>query len=101
MTTADDPRVADAVVMWSGYGTKSWPARDERRVEAAFGGSAGELMRCVRALVDDFYASDARHVAVDLADMGRRAEADFRVRHPEVAEQVVEALSWCYTFDFR
>jgi hypothetical protein len=100
MTTAD-PRVSQAVVVWTGFGRAPSPVRDDALVEQQFGELALDLMPLVRTLDDAFYESDARHVAVDDADMARRASADFRAVHPEVPEEAVEALAWCYTYDYR
>lgn len=100
LSTAD-PRVSEAVVLWTGYGSTVSPVRDESLVEIRFGDLALGLMPLVRALDDDFYDSDACHVALDGADMARRAKADFQARHPEVADAATEALAWCYTYDYR
>lgn len=100
LTTAD-PRVSEAVVAWTGYGSAMWPDRDESRVEDRFGELAFDLMPLVHRLSEAFYASDARFIASDLADMSRRAKADFEVLHPEVTDAAVEALAWCYTFDHK
>jgi len=100
LTTAD-PRVSEAIVIWTGFGSSVSPVRDETLVETRFGDLATELMPLVRALDDEFYDSNARLVAVDTVDMARRAKADFRALHPEVEEKATDALAWCYTFDFR
>lgn len=100
LTTAD-PRVSEAVVLWTGHGSATSPVRDESLVEKQFGDLALDLMPLVRTLDDAFYESDARHIAVDDADMARRAAADFRALHPEVSEEAIKALAWCYTYDYR
>jgi hypothetical protein len=55
----------------------------------------------IHSLVDDFCFSDAEDEVADLAQMRDRAAAEFRGRHPEIAEDAVQALRWCYTFDNR
>jgi hypothetical protein len=91
-----------AVVAWTGYGKTPSPRRDEQHLAAELGAhEATSLLPQVRALEDDFYASDARDTASSLADMGQRASIDFRRLHPEVDELVVEAFAWCYTFDYK
>ena len=55
----------------------------------------------IRALEDDFYATDARFKAPDLVTMADMAADDFRGKHPEISEQAVEALVWCYTWDSK
>jgi hypothetical protein len=61
----------------------------------------GDLLNAIEALAKDFYSSEAVHEVADLAEMGDRAAAEFRERHPEIAEDAVDALRWCYTFDNR
>lgn len=34
-------------------------------------------------------------------DVGPLAVADFRDLHPEVGEEAVRALAWCYAYDFK
>jgi hypothetical protein len=52
-------------------------------------------------LEEDFYSSDARLTASDLKEMARLSSEHFKRRYPAVADEIVEAFSWCYTFDFR
>jgi hypothetical protein len=50
---------------------------------------------------DDFYESDARYTAADIKEMGDLASAQFRRNHLEVSEEAIEALAWCYTYDYK
>jgi hypothetical protein len=94
--------LSDAIVTWTGRGRTSWPARDEQLVVEEFGTErAAELMPLIRQLVDDFYTSDAVHTVADLKEMGDKAAAQFAARHPEISEAAVDALAWCYTWDYR
>lgn len=94
--------VAKAIIVWTGFGETSWPSRDDARVVAALGPEvASTVMPTVRSLEDDFYLSDAQHVATDLTDMAERASADFARIHPEVPDDAVRALAWCYTYDYK
>ena len=98
----DSALVSDAVVWWTGWGRKSWPSREDDDVVERFGqDTALDLLPAIKGLESDFYASDARHRARALAEMGEQAAADFRLLHPEVAEDAVQAFAWCYTFDFK
>jgi hypothetical protein len=63
--------------------------------------AAAELLPRIRALEDDFYATDARFKAPDLVTMGNMAADDFRRQHPEISEEAVEALACCYTWDYK
>jgi hypothetical protein len=63
--------------------------------------AAAKWLPILHALEDDFYASTARYTAKDLQEMSEVASEEFRKGHPEVEETVVQALAWCYTFDFK
>jgi hypothetical protein len=60
-----------------------------------------ELISEADSLEDDFYVSAARFAVGDLVRMGDRAAEDFRLRHPEIAEEAVQPLKWCSTFDYK
>jgi hypothetical protein len=36
-----------------------------------------------------------------LEAVGRKAAATFRAAHPEVSDDAVRALTWCYTWDWK
>lgn len=98
----DATELSEALVLWTGRGQHAWPHRDEASVVDAFGEErALDLLSRIKTLEEEFYESDARVTASDLREMGDRAAAEFRARHPELSEDAVEALAWCYTFDFK
>jgi hypothetical protein len=79
-----------------------YPARDEARLVARYGMDvAVRLLPRLRSLEAEFYDSDARDTSSDLVAMGERAASQFREQHPELSEDAVQALAWCYTWDFR
>ena len=95
MTPSEWRRVGEAIVVWSGWGQASHPLRDERLVMRHFGHSAAiQLLPVVRSLVDDFYSSDARYSAMDLAEMGRLSFDEFAKKYPELPRDAVSALAW-------
>jgi hypothetical protein len=93
-----EPSLSDAVVKWTGWGVSSAPTRDDDYVER-IGGMA--LVQRVKELETDFYQSTARHVVADIGEAARVAAAEFRGRHPDVGEDAVDALAWCYSYDFK
>ena len=96
------PTLSAAVVVWTGWDSRSLPSRDERQLAAQFGEDAARaLLPQLRALEQEFYSSDAVRVSADLREMGERAATQFRGRHPELSEEAVQALAWCYTYDFK
>ena len=91
-----------AVHCWTGWGESAIPIRDDDRLRDLFGASKGNaLLSELKDLYDAFYLSEARLVSKDMAEMADRCARDFRLKHPTVPEEVVRALVWCYTFDYR
>jgi hypothetical protein len=60
-----------------------------------------EFLPAVRRAEREFYESDARYTVEDLAQMGDVAADRFRSARPEIRDDAVRALAWCYTYDFR
>lgn len=99
---SDPGLVSEAILVWTGWCETSWPVRDEQRLVARFGEKIAEnLLPVVRELERQFYESDAHLRAADLSAMGALAARRFRMLHPELSEDAVDALAWCYTFDNR
>jgi hypothetical protein len=102
VTEPSGEALSEAMVVWTGYGEAVSPRREEARLVTVFGDEgATSLLPHLRRLEADFYESEARHDAPDLVQMGRQASDEFRRRHPDVSDAAVEALAWCYTFDFK
>jgi hypothetical protein len=100
----DPSLVSEAIVVWTGWQESSWPTRDEGegRPATRFGAEeASTLLSRLKQLEDQFYASNARFTISDLAEAGDIAADEFRETHPEISEDAIRALAWCYTFDFK
>jgi hypothetical protein len=98
----NSPQLAEAVRIWTGWGTSLLPNRNDARVVQHYGEEkAAQLLPMIKLLEDDFYTSDARFTAEDLAEMAVVASQHFAQKHPGIDEDIVEALTWCYTFDFK
>jgi hypothetical protein len=52
-------------------------------------------------LEDDFYAPIADVVTGSGSELADKAKAEFLKLHPLVARSVVDALYWCYSYDYR
>jgi hypothetical protein len=88
----DADEVSDAVLVWSGYGETSWPARDEGPLVARYGEHrALDLLPLVKTLECEVYESDVYRTEADLAAVGRKAARQFRLAHPEVSDEAVDA----------
>jgi hypothetical protein len=98
----NSPVFTEALLVWTAYGLDTAPRRDDASVISQFGAeAASELLPAMKSLMDEFYLSDAKYTAADLVEMGRMATKEFKAKHPEVADEALEALAWCYTFDFK
>jgi hypothetical protein len=92
----------EGTLLWTGWGLNPYPTRDESIIVRRFGPEvATKLLSAIKDLEEEFYRSDARFVATNLAEMGRISAEQFRRNHPGVAEEIVQAFTWCYTFDFK
>jgi hypothetical protein len=98
----DSPQLIEAVRLWTGWGRSMMPSRDDARLADQLGFEfAATLLPLIKSLEDDFYSSDARFVAVDIKEMEKLSSEDFKRKHPTVADEIVKAFAWCYTFDFK
>ena len=83
---ATEPRLTRAVVEWTGWGRTPIPARDDARVIARFGHAAGPaLAKATRRLEADYSADSA----------------EFRMRHPELGVDALDALAWACATEAR
>jgi len=102
VTNMDAAEISRAVATWTGWGRTTSPTRNDAVVVEEFGAARGtKLLALLRTLEEDFYTSNARIEAPDLASMGRQSSKEFRQRHPELEAEVATAFAWCYTFDFK
>ena len=98
----DSAEFTEAFLVWTAWGRDIMPRRDDASVISRFGAEvASELLPAIKSLMDEFYLSDAKYVAPDLVAMGKMATEEFKAKHPRVADEVLKALGWCYTFDYR
>ena len=98
----DGDDLTRAMMLWTGRGTRSWPHRDDAALVREFGEDRGfDLLMAVRSLEADFYRSEAHLTEPDLGAMTARAAAEFRSQHPDAPAAVVDALAWCYSFDYK
>ncbi|MGN7859076.1 hypothetical protein ACTJI8_00695 [Microbacterium sp. 22303] len=102
MTNLIDGEISHAIVLWSGKGLSSYPVRDEEAIFREFGHELGQtLLPRILSLEAEFYDSKAHVEAVDLVQMGMRAASEFSARHPEIGKAAIDALAWCYTYDYK
>ena len=98
----NSPVFTEAFLIWTAYGRDIMPRRDDASVVTRFGDkAASKLLPEIKSMIDEFYQSDAKYTATDLVEMGKIATKEFQAKHPEITGEVLKALAWCYTFDFK
>jgi hypothetical protein len=102
MNNLNSSQLIEAVRVWTGWGRSIAPSRDDARLVNHFGDQvAARLLPLIKSLEKDFYSSDAQLVAANLQEMEKLASEQFKRKHPAVADEIVKAFAWCYTFDFK
>jgi hypothetical protein len=102
VSTGSSSELIEAMHLWTGWGQYAGPNRNNARVTARFGPDKGNvLLKQVRSLAADFYSSSAPHIARNTNELVTLSVADFRRTHPDVPTDIVDALVWCYTCDYR
>lgn len=97
-----DLQLSLGIVAWTGWGIASYPVRDHESLVATLGPDAVvDLLPRIRQAEEEFYLSDAQLRAPDIQSMGEMAAQDFRRIRPDVSDDAVKALAWCYTFDYK
>lgn len=94
--------VSEAIVVWTGKGDSPGPDPDEQRLVRRFGAlGAADLLPLLQRLADEFDESDAYATVPGAAEMGDAAAERFRKLHPELTDEAVEALAWCYSWRWK
>jgi hypothetical protein len=102
MSSSDPSLLAEAVAVWTGWGQKSWPNRDDAALLDRFGAESGTaLLKTLMVLKAEFYSSNAWREAPNLAAVGRTAAEEFKSKHRELPDEIAEAFAWCYTYDWK
>lgn len=97
----DPVMTSRAIVVYTGRGLSPFPVRSPERLAEYFGPLvAADLAPVVDRLDEEFYevspaSSETLEAAAD------RAVAVFVQRHPELTRDAVDALRWCYTYDWK
>jgi hypothetical protein len=99
---SDSATVSKAITVWIGWRRFSYPHGGDELVAECFGAdAAADLVPIVRQLVDEFFWADAPAGVKNLEERGDIAEAAFRRKHPDLSDDAIEALRWCYDFSMR
>jgi hypothetical protein len=97
----DAARVSEAIEIWVGPVPSYSYDREAALVDRFGKAGAAELVPIIRALEDDFYATQASDVADSLRTMHQLASSDFKSKHPELSDRAVHALANRYVYENR
>lgn len=91
-----------AIVLYTGRGGGSpFPTRSLERLAQYFDVlEAADLANEIAHLEEEFYEVQPTDLE-SLNESADRAAAVFASRHPELTEEAVDALRWCYTYDWK
>jgi hypothetical protein len=97
----DADRLSEALIIYTGRRTSPFPVRSVERLSEHLGSlAAADLATEVTRLDEEFYATEPTNdESLDVA--ADRAAAIFATRHPDLTSDAVDALRWCYTYDWK
>lgn len=97
----DAVRLSEALVIYTGRGRSAFPIRSLERISEHFGSvEAADLTAEVARLDEEFYRTEpSKDESLDAA--ADRAAATFAAHHPDLTSDAVDALRWCYTYDWK
>jgi hypothetical protein len=93
-----------AVLLYLSVGRLPMPYRDPDALITEFGTDEGEkLEKYVQGLLSEMFSIPTQehwqeHSLVSLTDA---AKAGMRVRHPQLSDEVIQALGWAFSFYSR
>lgn len=93
--------VSEAILIYTGTGRSPFPTRSVERLPEHFDPVvAADLAAEVVRLDEEFYEVEPE-TGESLEASADRAAASFAERHPELTTAAVDALRWCYTYDWK
>ncbi len=102
INSSELPLIREAILIWTGWKRNPTPMRNDSLLINHFGAErAARLGPIIKSLEGDFYASNAKFTAPNLQEMGKIASEEFRKSYPEMPDDAIEALAWCYTYDYK
>lgn len=103
MINIHDPHVlSEALPLWLGYGVYAIPKRSLKRLEARYGrDDAAALVPVLQQLVHEFWENDPANWTDDPVQVRDSLIQQFRARHPELSDEVLQTLYWHYSWNSR
>jgi hypothetical protein len=90
--------LAQALVIYLGFGSAAWPQADKNAIEQEFGDRSNRILDQITAILreaEQFAPDWSTH---DLASAKDSAEEQVRIRHPELTEDAIKAVAWAWSY---
>ena len=98
----DPATLNEAITVYLGYGSESFPDLNRRRLADRFGDdTASKLVPILDGLLDELGAIHVDWKQHSLQSAGDMAARAMKERHPELSDAALKALDWKFTFDWR
>lgn len=97
-----DAQLSRCVVVAVGREHSSHPYLSDEKLAEEFGPEGGPSCKLAAdALMTTYFESGAESPTEEVDSMIERASKRFRVLHPEISDEAVEALEWSYSYSYR
>lgn len=94
--------VSEAIVAYLGWGRSPFPLADKEAILSSTPCGEGEAVADeVAALVVDFMSHEPDWGNASLVEAADNAKEEFRIAHPEVSQEALDALVWKFTYEWR
>jgi hypothetical protein len=103
MTAEEWRELGEAIVVRTGWGVNPYPDFDLGRFKRHFGEeAAARLLPLADAMEEEFYKCEAwRRAELSPGEQMLVAEREFAEKFPDMPDEAVRALGWCYAYDHK
>lgn len=90
--------LSEAVRVYLGFGTASWPQADTNSLTRRFGNRADQLHEQIGAILNEAEQFSPDWSKSNLAQATRRADAHMRKVCPELTDEAIRAIVWAWSY---
>lgn len=93
-----NPELSEAVRIYLGFGSASWPQADSDAIAHRFGDQVDQLSGQIVALLTEAEQFRPNWDEVDLAAATQLAAAHMRKLRPELTDEAIKAIAWAWSY---
>lgn len=93
-----NPELSEAVRIYLGSGTASWPQTNTDELVQQFGERANQLTQQIDAILNEAGQFQPDWDETDLAAGSRLLEKHLRARRPELSDEAIKAVAWAWSY---